>query len=113
MTCSDRPRILFLCPQPFFQWRGSPLRVAFDVQALSESGYDVDLVTMPVGEDHPVEGVRHIRARNIIGAKKLPIGPSPQKAVLDIAIAAAAARLLREHAYAAIQIGRASCRERV
>lgn len=102
MTSPDRPRILFLCPQPFFQWRGSPLRVAFDVQALAESGYGVDLVTMPVGEDHPVEGVRHLRARNIIGAKKLPIGPSPQKAVLDLAIAAAAARLLREHRYAAV-----------
>jgi len=97
-----RKRILFLCPQPFFQWRGSPLRVAFDVQALSESGYAVDLVTMPVGEDHPVEGVRHVRARNIVGAKTLPIGPSPQKAVLDLAIAAAAKKLLRENDYAAI-----------
>jgi glycosyltransferase involved in cell wall biosynthesis len=97
-----RKRILFLCPQPFFQWRGSPLRVAFDAQALSESGYDVDLVTMPVGEDHPIDGVRHVRARNIIGVKKLPIGPSPQKAVLDLAIAAAAARLARQNRYAAV-----------
>lgn len=97
-----RKRILFLCPQPFFQWRGSPLRVAFDAQALSESGYDVDLVTMPVGEDHPIDGVRHIRARNIIGAKKLPIGPSPQKAVLDLAIAVAAARLAKENRYDAV-----------
>ncbi|MBQ7252135.1 MAG: glycosyltransferase family 4 protein [Kiritimatiellae bacterium] len=97
-----RPRILFLCPQPFFRWRGSPLRVAFDVQALSESGYGVDLVTMPVGEDHPIPGVRHVRARNIIGAKELPIGPSPQKAVLDLALAAAAARLVKQNRYVAV-----------
>ncbi len=99
---SDRRRILLISPQPFFQWRGSPLRVRFDAQALAESGYAVDLLTMPVGDPFPIEGVTHHRAANIIRAKNLPIGPSPAKAILDLAIAKRAFSLARRNAYAAI-----------
>ena len=35
-------KILFVSPQPFFQWRGSPIRVSFDVQALAELGFEVE-----------------------------------------------------------------------
>jgi hypothetical protein len=32
----EMPRVLLIAPQPYFQWRGSPLRVRFNVQALAE-----------------------------------------------------------------------------
>ena len=82
---SGAPRILLISPQPFFQWRGSPLRVRFNAQALAELGYAVDLLVMPVGADLPLPGVTLHRAANIIRAKNLPIGPSLPKAILDLA----------------------------
>jgi glycosyltransferase involved in cell wall biosynthesis len=96
------PRVLLISPQPFFQWRGSPLRVRFDAQALAESGYAVDLLVMPVGDDFPIPGVTCHRAPNIVRAKNLPIGPSPAKAVLDVSLYFKASALARRNSYAVI-----------
>lgn len=93
------PRILLISPQPFFQWRGSPLRVSFNARALAELGYAVDLLVMPVGQDLPLPGVTLHRAPNIIRARNLPIGPSLPKAVLDISLFFKAAALARRQAY--------------
>ena len=60
----EMPRVLLISPQPFFQWRGSPLRVRFNAQALAELGYDVDLLVMPVGDDLALPGVTIHRAPN-------------------------------------------------
>ncbi|MGH1542218.1 MAG: glycosyltransferase [Arenicella sp.] len=72
-------RVLFISPQPFFEWRGSPIRVKFDVLALSELGYQVDLLTLPIGAEETVNDVNIIRAWNILGSKKISIGPSGLK----------------------------------
>ena len=76
-------RILFISSQPFFQWRGTPIRVAFNARGLAELGYEVDLLTLPVGEDLEIPGVRVIRAPNFFGVRGVPIGPSPVKAAFD------------------------------
>ncbi len=96
------PRVLLISPQPFFQWRGSPLRVQFNAQALSELGCAVDLLVMPVGEDKAIPGVTLHRARNILGVRNLAIGPSLPKAILDLALFAKAAALARANRYAVI-----------
>ena len=98
MSAAPR-RILLISPQPFFQWRGSPLRVAFNAQALAELGYAVDLLVMPVGDDKPIPGVALHRAPNFIRAKNLPIGPSAAKALLDIGLFFKAAALARRNRY--------------
>ena len=95
----EMPRVLLISPQPFFQWRGSPLRVRFDAQALAELGYDVDLLVMPVGEDKTIPGVTLHRAPNIIRAQNLPIGPSAAKAILDISLYFKASALARRRHY--------------
>jgi glycosyltransferase involved in cell wall biosynthesis len=74
---------LFIVSQPFFQWRGSPIRIRFDVQALAELGFDVDLLVLPVGQDLPIPGVQIHRALNILRVKKVAIGPSLAKAIFD------------------------------
>lgn len=102
VPAATQPRVLLISPQPFFQWRGSPLRVRFDAQALAEAGYAVDLLTMPVGDPFPLPGVVHHRAANIVRAKNLPIGPSLSKAILDLAIFRRASVLARKNAYVAI-----------
>ncbi|MGD9781324.1 MAG: glycosyltransferase family 4 protein [Kiritimatiellia bacterium] len=99
---AGKTRVLLISPQPFFQWRGSPLRVRFNAQALAELGYEVDLLVMPVGEDKPIPGVVLHRAPNVIRAKNLAIGPSAPKAILDVALYCKASSLARRHRYAVI-----------
>lgn len=95
----EKPRVLLISPQPFFQWRGSPLRVRFNAQTLAELGYEVDLLVMPVGDDLAIPGVTLHRAPNYIRAKDLPIGPSAPKALLDVALYFKAAALARRRHY--------------
>ena len=98
----DRRRILFLAPQPFFQWRGSPIRVGFDVQALAEMGLDVDLLTLPIGEDRTIPGVRILRVSNPLHALNIPIGPSVHKALFDLLILFKALPMALRRRYAVI-----------
>jgi len=83
-------RILFLAPQPFFEVRGTPLAVLHLVRALSALGHQVDLLTFPRGEAHPIEGVRHLRSLNLpVGRVKA--GASFAKMALDVPFVAEAA----------------------
>ena len=79
-------RVLFISPQPFFQWRGSPIRVKFNLQALTSLGYQVDLLTLPIGEDQKIEGTRVYRVANPFAVENIPIGPSLWKLFFDILI---------------------------
>lgn len=84
-TAGAGRRILFLDPQPFFQCRGSPIRVAADVRMLAGAGHRVDLLAMPVGSaiDLP-PSVRLLRVPNLFGMRTLAIGPSFKKALYDV-----------------------------
>ncbi len=92
-------RILFISPQPFFQWRGSPIRVKFVLQAFSELGYQVDLLTLPFGEDVDLPNMRITRVPNLFGVKNVAIGPSLVKALFDLVIIYKAIGLLRKNKY--------------
>ena len=78
-----KEKILLISPQPFFQWRGSPIRVAFNAEALAKLGYCVDLLTLPIGEDKTIEGVNIIRVANPLHLRNIPIGPSVPKVFFD------------------------------
>jgi glycosyltransferase involved in cell wall biosynthesis len=92
-------KILFICPQPFFQWRGSPIRVKFNLLALTELGYKIDLLTLPIGEDMPFERVRVYRVANPFKVKNIPIGPSLWKIFFDILLIFKGLSLCRKHRY--------------
>ncbi len=79
-------RTLFIASQPFFEKRGSPIRLGFDLLSLSELGYRVDFLTLPIGEDRAIDNVTIKRAPNIFFAKKISIGPSPLKLAFDFII---------------------------
>ena len=91
--------VLFIAPQPFFQARGTPIRVRFDVQALAELGFRVDLLTLPCGEDLAIPGVRILRTANPFGLRELAIGPSFWKLVYDLLLLWDAWRLASRNAY--------------
>lgn len=81
---AEKKSVLFISPQPYFQWRGSPIRVSFDVRAIAESGYGVDLLALPFGEEKQIDGVSVVRTGNPFGAKNVSIGPSLLKAFFDV-----------------------------
>ena len=83
MTKSQSNRVLFIASQPFFQWRGSPIRLGFDLMSLSQLGYEVEFLTLPIGEPREIPGVKIVRAPNPFHAKKISIGPSPLKLFFD------------------------------
>lgn len=99
---SEKKRVLFIASQPFFQWRGSPIRLGFDVMALQQNGYDVDFLTLPIGEKRDVPGVRILRAPNLFRAKQIAIGPSPLKLAFDGIFFFQALGLICRHRYAII-----------
>ncbi len=76
-------KILMLAPEPFFQPRGTPISVYFRLKALTDMGHTVDLVTYPRGEDIPFPGLTITRVPNLLGLKKIKIGPSFAKLPLD------------------------------
>ncbi len=76
-------RVLFLASQPFFEWRGSPIRLGFDAMSMAQNGEEVDFLTLPVGQRREIEGVRILRAPNLLGIKKIAIGPSLPKFFFD------------------------------
>lgn len=95
-------KILFMASQPFFEWRGSPIRLGYDVRAIQKNGYDVDFLTLPIGERREVPGVRILRAPNLFFAKRISIGPSLLKFAFDGIMFVQALGLIMRHRYAVI-----------
>lgn len=90
-------RILVVAPQPFYQDRGTPIALRQVLQAASELGYRVDLLTFPVGTDVPLPDLRTFRVGNPLAIRAVPVGLSLRKVVLDLSLLAALrARLARE-----------------
>jgi len=96
---SDKTRILYICPQPFFEWRGSPIRVKANMTALGSLGFEVDLLTLPIGEDQHIENVRIIRAWNVFNSKSISIGPSGLKLWFDVVLLIQGLLLIRKNKY--------------
>lgn len=99
---SRPPRILMLAPEPVLQPRGTPMSVYYRLRALSALGYEVDLITYPLGEPIDVPGVRVLRAWRPWGLRRIKIGPSLPKVVLDAFMVAMALGCLLRRRYAAL-----------
>jgi glycosyltransferase involved in cell wall biosynthesis len=76
-------KILMLAPEPFFQPRGTPISVYFRIYALGRLGHEVTLITYPLGEDVELPNLKIVRPPNIIGLRRVKIGPSLAKIPLD------------------------------
>jgi glycosyltransferase involved in cell wall biosynthesis len=75
--------ILMLAPEPFFEPRGTPISVYFRILALGELGHRVTLVTYPIGKDVAIKGLKIVRPPNLLGMRRIKIGPSLAKLPLD------------------------------
>ena len=95
-------KVLFISPSPYLQWRGSPLRVSFTVRTLVELGYPVDLLTLPIGNDAAIPGLKIIRISNPFRIKNIGIGPSFHKFLFDILLLIKGLVLIRREQYTVI-----------
>lgn len=94
--------MLFVVSQPFFEWRGSPIRVGFDLQALVGLGHDVTMLTLPFGMAREIPGVRIVRAPRLFGARRIGIGPSLLKLAYDAMFFFQGFALCRQRRFAVI-----------
>ena len=77
-------RILMIAPEPVLEPRGTPFSVYHRAKVLVTLGYEVDLVTYPIGKDVTLPGLRIIRAPALPFIRKVKIGPSMAKLPLDL-----------------------------
>ena len=101
---ADARPVLVVAPQPFYEDRGTPIAVLQVVEALSQLGYQVDLLTFPAGRPTPVAvpGLRIFRAANPFGIRRVPVGFSLRKLALDATLVWALWRRLRRPSYCCI-----------
>ncbi len=106
-------RVLMLAPTPFFSDRGCHVRIYEEARYLAASGYDVVIVTYPLGSDPP--GLQVMRARAVSNYRRTEAGPAWARLYLDALVLArawAAARrarpdLIHAHLHEGALIGRA------
>ena len=91
-----------LAPEPFFEPRGTPFSEYHRIKALGELGYQIDLVTYPIGRDVDLPNLRIVRCWRPPFIREVRIGPSLTKVVLDVFLAITAFRLARTTDYDAI-----------
>lgn len=96
------PRVLFIASKPFFPWRSSCIRVGHDLLALTQLGYEVDFLTVPIGAHDPIPGVRLLRVPNLLLARNLPEGPSLRKFAFDLLLLAYGTVLVLRNRYAVV-----------
>lgn len=72
-----------LAPEPFFEPRGTPFSEYHRIKTLGELGHHVDLVTYPIGRDVELPNLRIFRSWRPPFVRKVRIGPSATKALLD------------------------------
>ncbi|UCF20477.1 MAG: glycosyltransferase family 4 protein [Gemmatimonadota bacterium] len=92
-------RVLVIAPQPFYEDRGTPIAVRKLLEALSYLGYQIDLLTFPVGRSLPIPGVRYLRVPNPLRIRSVPIGFSLRKVWFDLFVFTSLKRLLRRNSY--------------
>lgn len=95
-------RVLIVAPQPFYEDRGTPIAVRQVLQALSEIGYEIDVLTYPVGQSIRIPGVRYLRVANPLRFRSVPIGFSLKKLILDAIMFVKLTMLLRQRHYACV-----------
>jgi glycosyltransferase involved in cell wall biosynthesis len=95
-------RILVVAPQPFYEDRGTPIAVRQVLQALGELGRSVDILTFPIGSDVCIRGLSIVRSANPFGFRRVPIGLSFRKVILDVPLMWALRRVVDPARYSCI-----------
>ncbi|HMB76289.1 MAG TPA: glycosyltransferase family 4 protein [Kiloniellaceae bacterium] len=98
-----RPRVLIVSPQAFFAVAGTPINVLQMVRALGDLGYEVHLLTLPLGEDVDVPHLVYHRVMRLPYITHVPVGFSYAKALYNIVLFFALIGLLAKQKFVALQ----------
>lgn len=90
-------RVLMIAPTPFFSDRGCHVRILNAYLRLKRQGDDITLITYPIGRD--IDGVDVIRVANLPGYRKISVGFSWYRPLLDILLLVKAVGKLRKKDY--------------
>lgn len=98
---SVKKKILMIVTSPFYQEKGSSLRVAGMLDILS-SKYDVDLITYSLGRDYIKENVNIYRTPSWFKPKILVSRPTISKIILDVFLLYKAIKFIFNNQYYSI-----------
>ena len=98
-----RPRVLIVSPQAFFAVAGTPINVLQMIRALTDLGYEVHLLTLPLGKDVEVPHLVYHRVMRLPFIKHVPVGFSYAKAFYNVVLVCALIRLLMTRRFVAVQ----------
>jgi glycosyltransferase involved in cell wall biosynthesis len=99
---SSGPRVLVVAPQPFYTDRGTPIATRYLIEALLTLGYQVDVLTYPMGESLDIAGVDVSRLPNPLKISRVPIGFSWRKCWLDAFLFSGITSALRAREYSCV-----------
>jgi glycosyltransferase involved in cell wall biosynthesis len=102
-------KILMIAPEPFFEPRGTPFSQYFRIKALTELGHQVDLATYPIGQDVEMPGLRIYRSLPIRFIKKVRVGPSMEKLLLDFFLFFTVLKLIIRNRYDCVHTHEEAC----
>jgi glycosyltransferase involved in cell wall biosynthesis len=102
-------KILMIAPEPFFEPRGTPFSEFFRIKALSELGHQIDLATYPLGKDVEMPGLTIYRSMSIKFIKRVRVGPSVKKIILDFFLFFTVLKLLFKNNYDCIHTHEEAC----
>lgn len=92
-------KVLMIAPEPYFEPRGTPISIMQRIRALSELGYQVDLLTYPFGQDVNFPGLAIYRIPRIGTISEIKIGPSGAKLLFDLMLVLRAIWMLSTRRY--------------
>ncbi|MEE9422713.1 MAG: glycosyltransferase family 4 protein [Gammaproteobacteria bacterium] len=95
-------KVLMLAPHPFYQERGTPIAVDLLLRALTERGYQVDLLTFNEGSDVDYPGLNIHRVKPFPSVKNVRPGFSGKKLLLDIFVFFKFIRLMISQRYTVV-----------
>lgn len=79
-------KVLMLAPHPFYQERGTPIAVDLLIRALTERGYQIDLLTFNEGSDVDYPGLTIHRVKPFPRIENVRPGFSIKKLLLDVLV---------------------------
>ena len=94
--------VLVVAPQPFMAPRGTPFSVYYRALVMAEQGAQVDILAYGAGQEVDVAGVRVWRIPRVRLLEPVPVGPSWQKALLDVLMVLYTIGLLVRRRYDAV-----------
>lgn len=95
-------RVLVVAPQPFYEDRGTPICVRQVVEALTQLGHRVDILTYPIGQNLGSAAVAVHRSSNPFRISNVPVGFSLRKLLLDSTLVIRLRQLLASGRYDAV-----------